>query len=412
MMKDNIFESRAEALVNPVNTRGVMGAGLALQYKNRYPDMYIKYKEACDNNDVKIGKMNVVFDSGRRIINFPTKDDWRDSSKIEYVENGLKDLIELVKQEQIKSIAIPPLGTGLGGLEQSEVFPLIEQASEEMARNGTTVEFYHPNSGIVHYNSVNNIKDLNDMSNESHHIMTTGHRPDKFKGGWSGYMQTAEGRQMHDDMRHFIRDRVDKHGHVTVHSGMSQGADAIFAWAAISEKQENPDKIALHLDIPFEGQESKWPNDVRRRYNSLRDAADSETVYAEEFSNSAYMIRNRGMVDAANECTAVYNGNDLMGGTRKTVEMIIMSDKPLSHFGGYIHKDGEISRDVYNGMYIPSKSSEKLMENVRVLDFDSVTKEELIEKKKVQDTWKDIMKRGRDSSKGKMNTPELDGLDI
>lgn len=121
-----------DAIVNTVNCVGVMGKGIALQFKNKWPANYQQYEVACKHKLVKTGQM-FIYDSGglvkpNFIINFPTKDHWRGDSKIEYIQNGLHDLIHHIRQLNIKSIAIPPLGCGNGGLDWAEVRPLIEKA--------------------------------------------------------------------------------------------------------------------------------------------------------------------------------------------------------------------------------------------------------------------------------------------
>lgn len=127
----DIFDSDAEALVNTVNCVGVMGRGIALQFKNKYPKNFKVYQQACKQGEVVAGKM-LVFATGELmnpqwIINFPTKRHWRAKSRIEDIELGLDDLINIIHQNQIRSIAIPPLGAGLGGLDWHEVRQKIEQ---------------------------------------------------------------------------------------------------------------------------------------------------------------------------------------------------------------------------------------------------------------------------------------------
>ncbi len=128
----NILESNAEALVNTVNTVGVMGKGIALQFKKAYPNNYKAYSEACKRNEIETGKLFVVkdsnFSSGEKyIINFPTKKDWRNPSEYSYISTGLDDLILVLKEYKIQSIAIPPLGAGNGGLDWEKVKKIIEQ---------------------------------------------------------------------------------------------------------------------------------------------------------------------------------------------------------------------------------------------------------------------------------------------
>lgn len=126
----NLITAEADALVNTVNTEGVMGKGLALQFKKAFPDAFAEYERACKEGSVTIGQMHVVrrLSSPRFIINFPTKKHWRNPSKLEYIEAGLKDLVAKVRDLEIASIAVPPLGCGNGGLEWSDVKPRIVDA--------------------------------------------------------------------------------------------------------------------------------------------------------------------------------------------------------------------------------------------------------------------------------------------
>jgi O-acetyl-ADP-ribose deacetylase (regulator of RNase III) len=129
----NLLAAPAEALVNTVNTAGVMGRGIALQFKQAYPGLFRAYEAACRTGEVTIGKMH-VFDRGglaggpRWIINFPTKRHWRAPSRIADVEAGLEDLVATIQRLGIRSIAIPPLGCGNGGLDWRDVRPRIEAA--------------------------------------------------------------------------------------------------------------------------------------------------------------------------------------------------------------------------------------------------------------------------------------------
>jgi len=132
----NLFEADIDALVNTVNTKGVMGKGVALQFKRAFPENYDAYRAACAAGRVQLGQM-FVFDSGRLerpryIINFPTKDHWRSRSHLADIEAGLEDLRRVLTELEIESVALPPLGCGLGGLRWSDVRPRIEQALAEL----------------------------------------------------------------------------------------------------------------------------------------------------------------------------------------------------------------------------------------------------------------------------------------
>jgi len=144
----NLLEADVEAVVNTVNTVGIMGKGIALMFKEQFPRNFEAYARACDAGEVSIGKMFVTENKElfgpRWIINFPTKTHWRVKTKIEWVEEGLKDLVRVIREKQIHSIAIPPLGCGNGGLDWREVRPLIVSAFETV--EGVNAIVYEPTS--------------------------------------------------------------------------------------------------------------------------------------------------------------------------------------------------------------------------------------------------------------------------
>lgn len=128
----DLLAEDAEAHVNAINCVGVMGGGIALQFKNAYPDNFNAYENACKLGEVRPGRM-FVFETGnstspRYIVNFPTKNHWRDPSRMEDIDAGLNDLKEVVRNKGIKSIAMPALGCGFGGLDWDDVRPRIEEA--------------------------------------------------------------------------------------------------------------------------------------------------------------------------------------------------------------------------------------------------------------------------------------------
>ncbi len=136
LTEGNILEADAQALVNTVNTVGVMGKGIALQFKKAFPEMFEAYEKLCEAKKLQPGQMH-VYDRGsmlnpRYIINFPTKRHWKGKSRLADVVAGLDALVEELKDRRISSVAIPPLGCGLGGLDWDEVRPLIERAMERV----------------------------------------------------------------------------------------------------------------------------------------------------------------------------------------------------------------------------------------------------------------------------------------
>ncbi|MCI0445689.1 macro domain-containing protein [bacterium] len=135
--KGNLLEADVEALVNTVNSVGYMGKGIALQFKKAFPQNFLAYQKACRRKEVSPGKM-FVFETDsmvnpKYVINFPTKRHWRGKSQIEYIQSGLKALVGEIKKRGIKSVAIPPLGSGLGGLNWNIVKPMIEKAFKNLS---------------------------------------------------------------------------------------------------------------------------------------------------------------------------------------------------------------------------------------------------------------------------------------
>ncbi len=146
----NLFESNSQAIVNTVNTVGVMGKGIALQFKKYFPNNFKIYKNACDNKTLTIGKL-LVFEeenllTGRKIIiNFPTKDHWRDPSEYNYIRFGLIELVKLIKERSLQSVSLPALGAGNGGLQWGKVKDLIEEYLSDV---DCEIIVYQPNDEV------------------------------------------------------------------------------------------------------------------------------------------------------------------------------------------------------------------------------------------------------------------------
>lgn len=145
--KGNLLDSHTEAVVNTVNTVGVMGKGIALMFKEAFPANYREYAAACERSGVRIGEMFVterpaIVGPPRWIINFPTKQHWRGKARIEWIRSGLDDLRRLILEKNIRSIAMPPLGCGNGGLDWKAVRPVIERGLGDLQDVEITV--YEP----------------------------------------------------------------------------------------------------------------------------------------------------------------------------------------------------------------------------------------------------------------------------
>ncbi|PHM74556.1 type II toxin-antitoxin system antitoxin DNA ADP-ribosyl glycohydrolase DarG [Xenorhabdus kozodoii] len=157
--KGNLLDSDVEALVNTVNTVGVMGKGIALMFKERFPLNMALYRKACQSGAVNTGKIFVT-ETGelvgpRWIVNFPTKQHWRFPSKMEWIIEGLNDLKKWIVENNVRSIAIPPLGAGNGGLNWDDVKQEIEVALSPLT--GVNIYIYEP---IANYHNVSKKREL------------------------------------------------------------------------------------------------------------------------------------------------------------------------------------------------------------------------------------------------------------
>lgn len=136
-VQGNVLAAHTDVIVNTVNELGVMGKGLALQVRGAFPESSAEYVRACRRGDVRVGRMCVtssnVSTGPTWIVHFPTKKHWRDPSRIEWVRDGLVDLVRVVRELGVRSIAIPPLGCGLGGLDWPTVRTEIERAFGPLA---------------------------------------------------------------------------------------------------------------------------------------------------------------------------------------------------------------------------------------------------------------------------------------
>lgn len=156
----DILQANAEALVNTVNCVGIMGRGIALQFKNKFPQNFKAYAAACERGEVQPGHMFVYetgwFTGPKYIVNFPTKRHWRGRSRIEDIEAGLGALRDVLREKHIRSVAIPPLGSGLGGLDWKKVRPRIEQALRPL--HDVQITVYEPNPEMSERVATNSTK--------------------------------------------------------------------------------------------------------------------------------------------------------------------------------------------------------------------------------------------------------------
>ncbi|MDE5767916.1 MAG: macro domain-containing protein [Oscillospiraceae bacterium] len=139
----DLLQSHAYALVNAINCEGYMGKGIAYQFKLRFPEMNTAYVKKCKGGELVPGTLHCYETKNHLIINFPTKNKWREKSRIEYISSGLDQLLETIKSHHILSIAIPPLGSGNGGLNWSEIKELMLAKLEPIEKT-TEIYIYEP----------------------------------------------------------------------------------------------------------------------------------------------------------------------------------------------------------------------------------------------------------------------------
>ena len=143
--RGSLFEAPVACIVNPVNCQGVMGKGLALEFKQRFPDVFRDYERMCQRNELKPGVLHTYqLSDGKWVVNFPTKTFWRQPSKLQYVQAGLPALVEFVMMNAVGSIAIPALGCGLGGLSWPSVKREIEVAFDVIPSGNVNVWLFPP----------------------------------------------------------------------------------------------------------------------------------------------------------------------------------------------------------------------------------------------------------------------------
>lgn len=152
-VQGDLLEAEADALVNAVNTVGVMGKGIALMFKQRFADNYRRYVAACKAGEMSVGRMFVTepmeLEGPRWIVNFPTKQHWRDPSRMEWIVDGLQDLRRFIAANNVRSIAVPALGAGNGGLDWPAVRRQIERALGDLDADVMVYEPMRTNSSIL-----------------------------------------------------------------------------------------------------------------------------------------------------------------------------------------------------------------------------------------------------------------------
>ncbi len=293
----DLFKSNAQTLVNTVNCVGVMGKGVALEFRKRFPDMFDDYVHRCERKLVRLGEPYIYEDkSGVRILNFPTKDHWRSASRLHDIEKGLAHVANNCEAWGIKSIAMPPLGCGNGGLEWSEVGPLIYQ---RLSRLPIDVEVFAP------YGTPNSeLRDEFLASPTQLSLEGKGRRMEKMNPGWVALIEVLKELEDQPYAPPVGRTIFQKICYVITELGVPTGFEfgkgsfgpfsadvkpALHDFANRNWVQEKPfgRMVALHVGDQFSKERNKFASEIERYRKSIDKTVDlfsriKDTEQAEE----------------------------------------------------------------------------------------------------------------------------------
>ena len=322
--KGDILASDCQALVNTVNTVGVMGKGIALQFKKRYPANYLVYRKACDNNELITGQLLIVDEidqQGERIIvNFPTKKHWRQKSEYSYIKEGLKTLKVELLARKITSIAIPPLGCGHGGLDWTRVRKMIEEALSGL---DVRVVVYEPNANIANQLRKEEPRKEGKLTPARAMLLQAqyayereGEQTSLFTATKLAYLLQRLGEPLSLEFKpHFYGPYDPRVAHVMQHlngaflTGMEQGAPRPFepifldysrkpevdAYRKAQLSTEQQDRLA-RLERLLTGFESAYALEILSTVDFLRDKQGAQTVEAIQKEAKQWSNRKRDLL--------------------------------------------------------------------------------------------------------------------
>lgn len=293
----DMFSSDAQTLVNTVNCVGIMGKGVAFEFKKRFPDMFEDYARRCERKAVKLGEPYIYEDkSGIKILNFPTKDHWRSASRLSDIESGLTYLAEHYEKWGIKSIAMPPLGCGNGGLEWSEVGPLIYQ---KLYRLPIDIEVFAP-----YGTPTTELKDEFLTAPTQLSLEGKGRRLEKMNPGWVALIEVLKELEDQPYAPPVGRTIFQKICYVVTELGVPTGFEfgkgsygpfsadvkpALHDFANRNWVQEKPfgRMVALHVGDQFAKERNKFADEIERYRKSIDKTVDlfsriKDTEQAEE----------------------------------------------------------------------------------------------------------------------------------
>lgn len=302
----NMFSSNAQTLVNTVNCVGIMGKGVALEFKKQFPAMFADYERRCELKLVKLGEPYLYEDlSGVKILNFPTKDHWRSSSRVSDIETGLTYLVEHYERWGIKSLAMPPLGCGNGGLEWSEIGPLIYRKLHPLPID---VEVYAP------YGTPSNELKTEFLATPSQlSLEGKGRRMEKMSPGWVALIEVLKELEDQPYAPPVGRTIFQKICYVVTELGVPTGFQfgkgsygpfsgdvkpALHDFANRNWLQEKPlgRMVGLHVGDQFARDRSRFSQDIERYRKSIDKTVDlfsriKDTEQAEEVLTVLYASR-------------------------------------------------------------------------------------------------------------------------
>lgn len=275
----NIFESRAQTLVNTVNCVGVMGKGIAQEFKKRYPKMFKDYKSLCDRGEVQLGQpyiFKTLYD--KAIINFPTKKHWRAMSRLDDIEKGLDVFIKKHKQWGIKSVAFPPLGCGNGGLEWEVVGPVIYQ---KLLAVDIPVEIYAPFGTLQKYLT----EDFLSGTCLSNPEKIVGKRYAKFKPEWAALLEVLHNLERQPYVKPIGRTIFQKICFVMQETGINLGFKfSQGSYGPYSEGIKTALKVMANRNMVFEEQLG--------RMTTLRTGSEFEVI-RKKYKDTTQNLQNK-----------------------------------------------------------------------------------------------------------------------
>ena len=270
----DILKSKSQTLVNTVNCVGIMGKGIALEFKNRFPEMFKDYVQRCDRNEIRVGQP-CLYKSlfGQQIVNFPTKEHWKSISKISDVENGLNFLLSHYKSWGITSIAIPPLGCGNGQLEWKVVGPLIYKCAKQM---DIAVEIYAPYGTNPAELTESFLENAGGTANAGRNVYSNGQIP--FNPAWVGLVEILH--RIENQPYHWPVGRTvfQKIAYIATQQGLPTGFNYQKSSYGPFSKELKPAEAKLinnnllqeqRLGKMFEIKVGTSFDEARKRYNSL-----------------------------------------------------------------------------------------------------------------------------------------------